>query len=73
MVNWKALAISTLAALLTLPAQAEVISLLSSESIEELESVRLAIRHVGTRQSEALDLAVLDRDFHVMGTNTSSQ
>ena len=73
MVNWKALAISTLAALLTLPAQAEVISLLSSESIEELESVRLAIRHVGTRQSEALDLALLDRDFHVMGTNTSSQ
>ena len=73
MVNWKALAISTLAALLTLPAQAEVISLLSSDSIEELESVRLAIRHVGTRQSEALDLAVLDRDFHVMGTNTSSQ
>ena len=73
MVNWKALAISTLAALLTLPAQAEVITLLSSESIEELESVRLAIRHVGTRQSEALDLALLDRDFHVMGTNTSSQ
>ena len=73
MVNWKALAISTLAALLTFPAQAEVISLLSSESIEELESVRLAIRHVGTRQSEALDLAILDRDFHVMGTNTSSQ
>ena len=67
------LVIATLAALLTFPAQAEVISLLSSESIEELESVRLAIRHVGTRQSETLDLAMLNRDFHVMGTNTSSQ
>ena len=67
------LTIAALTTLLTLTAQAEVISLLSSESIEELESVRLAIRHVGTRQSETLDLAVLNRDFHVMGTNTSSQ
>jgi hypothetical protein len=53
--------------------QAEVISLLSDETIEELESVRLAIRHVGTRQSETLDLTILERDFHVMGTNTNSQ
>ncbi len=67
------LVIAALFALFTAPTQAEVISLLSSESIEELESVRLAIRHVGTRQSEALDLSILDREFHVMGTNTSSQ
>lgn len=67
------LVITTLVSLIAIPAQAEVISLLSSESIEELESVRLAIRHVGTRQSETLDLAILSNDFHVMGTNTSSQ
>ena len=67
------LIIAMLTAFFTFPVQAEVISLLSSESIEELESVRLAIRHVGTRQSETLDLAMLNRDFHVMGTNTSSQ
>ena len=65
-----------LAIMLAIPTsaiQAQVISLLSSEAIEELESVRLAIRHVGTRQSESLDLSVLNKDFHVMGTNTSSQ
>ena len=72
--NWLGRAlIAILMTLFATATSAEVISLLSSESIEELESVRLAIRHVGTRQSEALDLAILDRDFHVMGSNTSSQ
>jgi hypothetical protein len=54
-------------------ATAELITILSSQSIEELESVRLAIRDVGTRQSESLDLTALNTDFHIMGTNTSSQ
>ena len=46
---------------------------LSSDTVEELESVRLAIRDHGARQSEALDLAALQNDFHIMGNNTSNQ
>ncbi len=46
---------------------------LSSQDIDELDSVRLSIRASETRQTETLDLSALERDFHVMGTNTSSQ
>ena len=46
---------------------------LSSESIEELESVRLVIRAHNTRRAESLDLTDLEENFHIMGNNTSSQ
>ena len=46
---------------------------LSAQDIDELESVRLTIRATETRQTETLDLSHLETDFHVMGTNTSSQ
>jgi hypothetical protein len=46
---------------------------LSSESIEELESVRLVIRVHNTRRAESLDLTDLEENFHIMGNNTSSQ
>ena len=54
-------------------ASAAVSAQLSAQDIDELESVRLTIRATETRQTETLDLAHLEADFHVMGTNTSSQ
>ena len=52
---------------------AAVSAQLSAQDIDELESVRLTIRATETRQTETLDLSHLETDFHVMGTNTSSQ
>ncbi|MEM7098257.1 MAG: BatD family protein [Pseudomonadota bacterium] len=53
--------------------QAAVSASLSEQIIDELETVRLTIRASQTRQTESLDLTALEIDFHVMGTNTSSQ
>ncbi|MAD07234.1 MAG: hypothetical protein CMP86_07475 [Gammaproteobacteria bacterium] len=72
MVNLRA----TVALLLTLflpYAHAELSVRLSSDSIEELESVRLVIRAHGTSRAETLDLKELEKNFHIMGNNTSSQ
>ena len=52
---------------------AELRAALSSDEIDELDSVQLVVRDLGTRQSETPDLSVLDNDFHVLGVNTSSQ
>jgi len=52
---------------------AAVSAQLSEQDIDELESVRLTIRATQTRSTETLDLSHLESDFHVMGTNTSSQ
>jgi hypothetical protein len=52
---------------------AAVSAQLSAHDIDELESVRLTVRASETRQTETLDLSALEKDFHVMGTNTSSQ
>ena len=52
---------------------AELRAALSSDEIEELDSVQLVVRDLGTRQSETPDLSDLDADFHVLGVNTSSQ
>ena len=52
---------------------AAVSASLSEQVIDELETVRLTIRASQTRQTETLDLSALETDFHVMGTNTSSQ
>ena len=62
-----------LLACLASPASAAVTARLSADFIDELESVRLVIRATGTRQTETLDLTALEHDFHVMGTNSSSQ
>ncbi|NKB97664.1 MAG: hypothetical protein GKR90_04065 [Pseudomonadales bacterium] len=52
---------------------AAVSAQLSEQDIDELESVRLILRATETRQTETLDLSALEDQFHVMGTNTSSQ
>lgn len=52
---------------------AAVSAQLSQSVIDELETVRLTVRASGTRDTEAIDLKPLEKDFHVMGTNTSSQ
>ncbi len=52
---------------------AELSTRLSSDSIEELESVRLVIRDHGAQQTETLDLTELQNNFHIMGNNTSKQ
>lgn len=54
-------------------AHGQLITRLSSNTVEELESVRLAIRDHGARQNEALDLTGLQKNFHIMGNNTSNQ
>lgn len=59
--------------LLTTFGWAAVSAQLSATQIDELESVRLTIRAGETRQTQTLDLSALEADFHVMGTNTSSQ
>lgn len=52
---------------------AAVSAQLSAQDIDELETVRLILRASETRQTETLDLTALEKDFHVIGTNTSSQ
>ena len=61
------------ALLLPLPVLAELRAALSANVIDELDSVQLVVRDIGTRQSETPDLSGLERDFHVLGVNTSSQ
>ena len=61
------------ALLLPLPVLAELRAALSANVIDELDSVQLVVRDLGTRQSETPDLSDLERDFHVLGVNTSSQ
>ena len=56
-----------------LTTEAAVSAQLSQQTIDELETVRLTIRASQTRQTQTLDLSALETDFHVMGTNTSSQ
>ena len=50
----------------------ELSTRLSSDSISELESVRLVIRDHGAQQTET-DLTELQNNFHIMGNNTSKQ
>ena len=52
---------------------AAVSAQLSAQSIDELETVRLNIKVTETRQATTLDLASLEKDFHVMNVNTMSQ
>ncbi len=52
-------------------ARAAVSAQLSAQSIDELETVRLGIKITDTRQTQALDLSALEKDFHVMNTSTA--
>ena len=61
------------ALLLPAPVQAELRAALSANVIDELDSVQLVVRDIGTRQSETPELSGLERNFHVLGVNTSSQ
>jgi hypothetical protein len=54
-------------------AHAAVSAQLSAQSIDELETVRLGIKITDTRQTQALDLSALEKDFHVMNTSTASR
>ena len=54
-------------------ANAAVSAQLSEQLIDELETVRLTVRASNTRKTESLDTTPLEADFHIMGTNTSSQ
>lgn len=54
-------------------ALAAVSAQLSDQNIDELETVRLSIKITDTRQSQTLDLSELEKDFHVLNTNTISQ
>lgn len=53
--------------------QAAVSAQLSTSDIDELERVTLLVRVSDTRQSESLDLSVLEPQFEVLQSNTSSQ
>ncbi|MEM7078189.1 MAG: BatD family protein [Pseudomonadota bacterium] len=55
------------------PAFAALSAQLSDTAIDELETVRLVVRKTGTRETQSIDLTALETDFHVMGSNTSSQ
>jgi oxygen tolerance protein BatD len=59
--------------LLTSHSMAAVSAQLSAQNIDELETVRLLIKITETRQTQTLDLSVLEKDFHIMNTNTVSQ
>ncbi len=52
---------------------AAVSAQLSAQNIDELETVRLTIKISETRQTQNLDLSGLEKDFHVLSTNTVSQ
>ena len=64
---------SLLLALLSPTSSAAVSAALSAQNIDELETVRLSIKITETRQSQDLDLSELERDFHILNTNTISQ
>ena len=66
--------ICVLAALLwSTPGIAEIRTFLEPRLVEEMETVRLTLRVVGTSQVEPPDLSALDQDFEVLGNQTSSR
>lgn len=74
MVMRSVLTLSLLALVFIAPSLCAAVSAnLSSSDIDELESVRLVVRVSETRETETLDLSALEKDFHVLQTNTSSQ
>ncbi len=54
-------------------AWAEIRASVEPSTVEEMESVRVTLRVEGSNQTEKLDLAALEENFEVLGTNTSSQ
>lgn len=60
-------------ALLAAGAHAAVQARIDPPVVDEMETVRLTLRVDGGNNSQTPDLSALDRDFEVLGTNTSSQ
>jgi hypothetical protein len=71
--NPRVLALVTAALLYCHTAYGELRAVLSTDKIEELDSVQLIIRDIGSREVQTPDLSSLREDFQVLGVNTSSQ
>ncbi len=68
-----ALALITAALLYCQTAYGELRAALSTDKIEELDSVQLIVRDIGSRDVQTPDLSSLRDNFQVLGVNTSSQ
>ena len=53
-------------------AQADIQASIDPPTVEEMQTARLTLRVVGSRESESLDISPLERDFEVLGTSTNS-
>lgn len=62
-----------LALCLASTAMAQVRTFVDPKTLDETESLRLTLRLDGTRTAPAPDLAPLEKDFEVLGSNNSSQ
>lgn len=54
-------------------ATAEIRTFVDPKVLDETETLRLTLRLEGSRSAEAPDLAPLEQDFEVLGSNSSSQ
>ncbi len=54
-------------------AQAALKTFVEPRLVDEMDTIRLTIRKEGSNQSEPPDLTVLDEDFEVLGSQTSSR
>ncbi len=70
-----ALVLGLVVASTPLSALSAVQAWVDSQTVDEMESVRLMLRAdgIGNQVDTQLDLSELERDFEVLGTNTSSQ
>ncbi|MFK7914940.1 MAG: BatD family protein [Pseudomonadales bacterium] len=53
--------------------QAEIRTFVDPKVLDETETLRLTLRLEGSRSADAPDLAPLEQDFEVLGSNSSSQ
>ena len=63
------------AACAALPHLAEAVlkTFVEPRLVDEMDTIRLTIRKEGSNQSDPPDLTVLDEDFEVLGSQTSSR
>ncbi|MDP6374473.1 MAG: BatD family protein [Pseudomonadales bacterium] len=55
------------------PVHAGVLTSLSAETVDEMESVTLTVRATGDNQVQSVDTSPLEADFEVLNTSTNSQ
>ncbi len=65
--------LAALVCLLPQISQASLRTFVEPRLVDELETIRLTIRKEGSNQSEPPDLTVLEADFEVLGSQTSSR